>query len=284
MAKRKHKKSPPIQKYSPPNKYLLSVKKIAAAVQKISNKKLILWLSFLIMGVSLVFFYSNVLDDFDVWFHLKFGEHHVKNFTWNIDHSNYSWTPVDANWKNPYFTQSDDHPVTCVSWYDAVAYCNWKSQTEGLTPCYSGSGSSTTCNFFANGYRLPTEAEWEYAARGGENSRGYTYSGSNSADEVAWYTNNSGNKTHQVGQKKVNEMGLYDMSGNVWEWCNDWYDPSYYGSSPGQNPRGPSSGSSRVVRGGSWFDKPYLLRCAYRYRLNPVNGYNLNGFRCVRTL
>jgi len=190
----------------------------------------------------------------------------------------------DASWKNPYISQTDDHPVTCVSWYDAVAYCNWKSQTEGMTPCYYESGSSTTCNFSANGYRLPTEAEWEYAARGGANSRGYTYSGSNSVDDVAWYTNNSGNKTHPVGQKKANEMGLYDMSGNVWEWCNDWYDSNYYGSSPGQNPRGPSSGSSRVLRGGSWFNEPRYLRCAHRSWFNPGYGDNRFGFRCVRTL
>ena len=192
----------------------------------------------------------------------------------------------DANWKNTYFTQTDNHPVTCVSWNDAVAYCNWKSRSEGLTSCYTGSGSNITCNFSANGYRLPTEAEWEYAARGGDNSRGYTYSGSSNVDEAGWYWDNSGNKTHPVGQNKANEMGLYDMSGNVWELCSDWYSKDYYKNSPGRNPQGPSSGRGRVLRGGSWFDEPQSSRCANRWD-GPDYGYDLSrcsnsGFRCVR--
>ncbi len=100
---------------------------------------------------------------------------------------------------------------------------------------------------------MPTEAEWEYAARGGNKSKGYTYSGSNTLGDVAWYTDNSNNTIHQVMQKQANELGLYDMSGNVWEWCSDWYSSTYYSESAGaSNPKGPSSGSYRVYRGGGW--------------------------------
>jgi len=199
----------------------------------------------------------------------------------------YVWTgkwekKADASWKNPYMRQSDQDPVVCASWNDAVRYCNWISELEGLTPAYTISGNSVTWIESANGYRLPTEAEWEYAARGGNQSRGYTYSGSSSADEVAWYDGNSGNKTHPVGQKKPNELGLYDMSGNVWEWCWDWYGD--YGSSSSTDPKGPSSGSSRVLRGGSWGSLSRRLRTAnchgYLPDLRDLHG----GFRLFRTL
>lgn len=113
-------------------------------------------------------------------------------------------------------------------------------------------------------FRLPTKAEWEYAARGGNRSRGYKYSGSDNIGSVAWYTDNSGETTHPVGQKQSNELGLYDMSGNVWEWCQDWYDNNYYGSSPSQNPKGPSSGYFRVGRGGSWGGNAWGCRVSYR--------------------
>ena len=130
-------------------------------------------------------------------------------------------------------------PVICVSWYDAVDYCNWLSRKDGLLPAYSRGGNSIQCNFSANGYRLPTEAEWEYAATGGSSSRGYTYSGSNTIGNVAWYSGNSGLKPHPVGGKQANELGLYDMSGNVWEWCWDWYGD--YPSRSQTDPTGVSS-------------------------------------------
>jgi len=175
-------------------------------------------------------------------------------------------------------------PVIYVSWYDAVDFCNWLSKKEGLTPAYSGSGNNIKCNFSANGYRLPTESEWEYAARGGNKSRGYKYSGSNNADEVSWYWENSESKTQPVGQKKANELGLYDMSGNVYEWCWDWY--GYYSSSSQTDPEGPSAGSDRVARGGgsSWDVYVGNLRCALRMCGRPEYRADYLGFRLVRTI
>ncbi len=132
-------------------------------------------------------------------------------------------------------------PAMGMDWLQAVAYCNWLSEMEGLIPCYDIRGANTKCDFDANGYRLPTEAEWEFAAKGGIKSSGYIYAGGNQADEVAWYIDNSGSDYHQVGLKKSNELGLYDMSGNMWEWCWDYWDHSYYEKSPAVDPAGPIS-------------------------------------------
>jgi hypothetical protein len=160
--------------------------------------------------------------------------------------------------KNPSrFSGCDDCPVEKVSWHDANAYAQ------------------------KVGKRLPSEAEWEYVARGGNKNKGYTYGGSNDLNAVGWYSNNSGSKTHPVAQKQPNELGLYDMSGNVWEWCSDWYSDSYYRSSPKNDPQGPNSGSSRVLRGGSWFSSVSLCRVADRFRGNPVDGGLSSGFRLV---
>ena len=128
-------------------------------------------------------------------------------------------------------------------------------------------------------YRLPTEAEWEFAARGGKQSKGYKYSGSDNIGVVAWYTGNSGGKTHQVGTKEPNELGIYDMSGNVWEWCGDWYGS--YSSSAQTNPTGPSSGSKRVLRGGSWSDDAWYCRVSNRTYSIPSYRYDDSGFRVV---
>lgn len=126
-------------------------------------------------------------------------------------------------------------------------------------------------------FRMPTEAEWEYAARGGAKSEGYIFSGGNSLDEVGWYTDNSGGKNHEVGAKSPNELGIYDMSGNVWEWCSDWYGT--YSSGSQTNPTGPSTGSSRVIRGGSWNCIATGCRVANRDGSSPGFGYYALGLR-----
>ncbi len=155
------------------------------------------------------------------------------------------------------------HPVIHVSWNDAVAYAEWLSQKTGQN------------------YRLPTEAEWEYAARGGERGAkdNHLYSGSNTIDEVAWYDGNSGGQTHPVGQKKANQLGLYDMSGNVWEWCADWYGE--YPAAAQRNPTGPGRGSDRVLRGGGWISSPQYCRAANRDNGNPDARSGYVGFRVV---
>ena len=195
-----------------------------------------------------------------------------------------------------------NYPVYYVSWYDAITYCNLRSINEGLTPVYSISGSTNPanwgsipssdnatwnaaiCNWNANGYRLPTEAEWEYAARGATNSPDYLYSGSDTIGNVAWYDGNSGSGTHPVGGKAANGLEIYDMSGNVYEWCWDWYDASYYSSRASNNPKGPASGSYRVLRGGSWGSNDYFCRVAFRFNYSPASRSYYIGFRVCRSV
>ena len=168
------------------------------------------------------------------------------------------WQEIMGN--NPSHFKGDDLPVEKVSWDDVQEFL------QKLNARYPG-----------RRYRLPTEAEWEYAARGGNQSKGFIYAGSNNLDEVGWYVSNAGSKTHSVGQKKANELGLYDMSGNVWEWCVDWYGP--YPSDPQTNPRGPESGAGRVGRGGGWGGNPRNCRVACRDHWRPGGRSGSVGFR-----
>ena len=161
---------------------------------------------------------------------------------------------------NPsYFTGDNRRPVEKVSWDDCQEFIEKLNRLTGKN------------------FRLPTEAEWEYAARGGNKSKGYKYSGSNDADAVAWYYDNSGGKTHPVATKQANELGLYDMSGNLWEWCQDW-DGDYTSHSQ-SNPTGSSMGSYRVLRGGSWLNRARGVRVSFRDFNSPDYRSIINGLR-----
>ena len=162
---------------------------------------------------------------------------------------------------NPsYHSGYPKRPVEQVSWNDCQEFIKKLNQLTGMN------------------FRLPTEAEWEYAARGGNKSKGYKYSGGNTIGNVAWYTDNS-SSTHDVNTKAANELGIYDMSGNVYEWCQDWY--GNYSSSSQTNPTGPSSGSNRVSRGGSWNYSARSCRVSYRNYCSPDVGYDNLGLRLV---
>lgn len=158
---------------------------------------------------------------------------------------------------------ASDHPAINVSWTQANAYCKWLSEKTGKT------------------YRLPTEAEWEYAAKGGQKAQETIYSGSNHIDKVCVYYGNA-QSTKPVGSKQSNELGIYDMSGNAWEWCHDRYDEKYYKKSPRENPTGPEKGNWRVVRGGSWVNEAYKATITFRDSNIPRNGGFNDGLRLVR--
>lgn len=167
----------------------------------------------------------------------------------------------DATWRNPYYAQGDESPVVCVSWNDAQAYLRWLN-----------------ANATGTVYRLPTEAEWEYACRAGRPDDPY-----GPLDAIAWYSGNSGNRAHPVAQKRPNPWGLYDMIGNVWQWCQDWWAESYV-RDPQTDPQGPPEGSARVYRGGSWGSFPKSWRAACRAAESPELRASYLGFRVLRVL
>jgi formylglycine-generating enzyme required for sulfatase activity len=168
--------------------------------------------------------------------------------------------------ENPsHFQDCDDCPVESVSWDDVQEFIKRLNQKTGKN------------------YRLPTEAEWEFAAGGGRKGRHTVFSGSNTINAVGWYVTNSQGLTHPGGKKNPNEFGLYDMTGNVWEWCQDWYSADYYASSVADNPQGPSSGKNKVFKGGGWFNNERRCRIAARDSNPPDGAYNYLGFRLVLT-
>jgi sulfatase modifying factor 1 len=167
--------------------------------------------------------------------------------------------------KTPSWGLKDIYPIVNVNFTDAADYCNWLSKVTGKN------------------YRLPTEAEWEFAARGGTKSSNYLYAGSDNFDEVGWNNSNAGDQAKAIGLKKPNELGLYDMSGNVMEWCKDWYNDSYYSVSPNINPQGAVSGSNLVLRGGSWYHSLSFCQVAFRSGYRPSDRYDSRGFRVVLT-
>ena len=188
----------------------------------------------------------------------------IEKPTHNVTLSSYyicKYEVTQALWRavmgsNPSHFEGDNLPVECVSWNDCQTFIKRLNSYTGRD------------------FRLPTEAEWEFAARGGNYSRHYKYSGSNYISDVAWYSDNSGNRTHPVGTKQANELGLYDMSGNVWEWCGDWYGS--YSSYSQNDPTGPNSGSCRVLRGGGWDGSVRGCRSSSR-RNDNAPGYRDNG-------
>jgi formylglycine-generating enzyme required for sulfatase activity len=185
----------------------------------------------------------------------------------------------------------NEYPASSITWHGTVGFCNFLSEMEGLKPCYDFKDWS--CDWKADGYRLPTEAEWEFAAKGGANGKKTKFSGSDDVEAVAWFVRNSlnpdhpmdpsgsGRGPHRVGTKRPNELGLYDMSGNLWEWCWDWFDADYYSSSDLTDPHGPTSGESRVLRGGAWDYFHRRCRVSFRYFGNMAK--LSSGFRIVRS-
>jgi serine/threonine protein kinase/formylglycine-generating enzyme required for sulfatase activity len=187
----------------------------------------------------------------------------------------------DIYWRNPGYVQSVKNPVTCISWFDAIEYCNWLSKKDGLSPAYIISGDKVTWDKASKGYRLPTEAEWEYACRAGTSTPFYN-GNKYKLSESGWYWDNSSKKSHQVAGKARNIWGLYDMHGNAAEWCWDWKGD--YLSATVSDPDGVASGEKKVVRGGAWIYGSRNCRAADRSSSKPDGASQEKGFRIVRSI
>jgi sulfatase modifying factor 1 len=187
-----------------------------------------------------------------------------------------------ASWRAPGFVQTENEPVLCVSWNDAVAYCNALSAAQGFDPAYEDSTGSWSRVPGSDGYRLPSEAEWEYAAYGGKLRSAARYPGKGSASLLGWELENSGGRSHPVGLKPANALGFTDLCGNAWEWCDDNFGQRYYEESPRKNPGGPEWSMTKSARGGSWASRPRNCRITQRYAREPDQAYSYLGFRVAR--
>lgn len=194
---------------------------------------------------------------------------------------------ADMQIPDPSHFKAPDRPVEQIRWVDAALFCNARSKAEGLTACYDE--VTLVCNFEATGYRLPTEAEWEYAARAGTETDYFFGDTTRDLARYACFKGNARQKTDPVGHHRANPWGLYDMLGNVAEWCNDVYAADYYANSPADDPHGPDNGDKRVLRGGSW--KSSAASCRVTARKGQIGGFtdacftgDTLGFRCVRRL
>ena len=182
-------------------------------------------------------------------------------------------------YKTNMYAANDSMPIILMNWTDVAEFCNDLSMRFGLSKCYEE--YFWKCDFSKNGFRLPTEAEWEYACRAGTKTDYYTGGTEADLSRAGWYRGNSLERLHPVGQKEPNAFGLYDMTGNLFEWCNDWFG-IYAGPDSVKDPTGPKIGSNRVLRGGSWYNNSYSCRSSYRLFGDPDNRRSYVGFRIVR--